>query len=68
MRCLDSIMASVDVNLSKLWEMVENRGPWRAAVHGVKESDVTATEQQMSKKSVGSELGRKTSPVRWGDA
>ena len=27
-----------------------------------------ATEQQMSKKSVGSELGRKTSPVRWGDA
>ena len=32
MRCLHSITDSVDMNLSKLWEMVEDRGAWRAAV------------------------------------
>ena len=34
MRWLDSIRDSVDMNLSKLWETVENRGAWRAAVRG----------------------------------
>ena len=32
MRWLDSIPDSVDMNLSKLWETVEDRGAWRAAV------------------------------------
>ena len=32
---MDSITDSVDMNLSKLWETVEDRGAWRAAVHGV---------------------------------
>ena len=36
-----SIIDSVDTNLSKLWETVENRGAWRAAVHRVSESDMT---------------------------
>ena len=34
-RQLDSITDSMDMNLSKLQEMVKDRGAWRAAVHGV---------------------------------
>ena len=35
MRWLDSIIDSTDMNLRKLGEMVEDRGAWFAAVHGV---------------------------------
>ena len=34
MRWLDSIMDSMDMNLNKLWEIVEDRGAWHAIVHG----------------------------------
>ena len=35
MRQLDSTTDSMVLNLSKLWEMVENRGTWSTAVHGL---------------------------------
>ena len=37
-RWLESITESVDMNLSKLWEIVEDRGAWHTAVHGVTKS------------------------------
>ena len=38
MRWLDSITDSVDMNLHKLQEIVEDRGAWHAVVHGVTKS------------------------------
>ena len=38
MRWLDSITDSMDVNLSKLWEIVKDRGAWGPTVHGVTQS------------------------------
>ena len=45
-RWLHGIPDSVDMNLSKLWEIVEDREAWRAAVHGV-------TKSQKNKNNMG---------------
>ena len=61
---MDSFTNSVDLNLSKLWEIVKDRGVWHAAVHGVAKSRTCLSNWTMNnnKQTIGCHVAP---PFQW---
>ena len=66
LRRVESITDSMDMNLRKFWEILEDRGPWQASVHGItnsqtwfSDSTTMATKVQSQRPEQGSKWGRR---------
>ena len=52
MKWVDGNTNSMDMNLSKFWETVEDREAWHAAVHGITKSQTQLSEEKQQKEDV----------------
>ena len=52
MRWLEGITDSIDMNLSKVWEVAEDRGAWHAAVHGLTRSQTLPSHKMLTTNSL----------------
>ena len=51
MRWLDSITDSIDMNLNKLWEIVEDKGAQQSVVHGVAKSQTQLSDRKTTSRN-----------------